>query len=439
MSLAVVTACGSNAAGNVVDATSSEAQRTPATLGESGEIAAEAVATENNGVLHGGQSYECESVGEDRYDCSAGTATLYCNGVGAEAECSDSWYPDGLDGFDVITYGGTNYVCSVGGECQAYAGGPPPPVIVPEIWCNFDGCVAHDPTHWFELNLDFDEYLCEDASGFQQYDCYDYAGGAAPIAAFEPDVYCSGTENRPECSELWYPDDLARYDVVDYGGSTYLCLLGECEWYDGGRPPLAISGELWCDGYGCTEYDSNRWFEVAYGFSDYLCEEAPLGFQKYDCHEYRGGAAPTLAIGVDLYCSGSESLPDCSELWYPVELDDVELVAYGSQTYLCERALLGGWNDYDCGAYTGGDPDFVWTGALKCTDSGWSFECDPDYYPSELEGLFFVTIGFSEYVCENTWQGYECFSYWGGSPRSAIGFWPDYYCNSYGCSGDGYP
>jgi hypothetical protein len=142
----------------------------------------------------------------------------------------------------------------------------------------------------------------------------------------------------------------------------------------------------------------------------------------------------------EMYCSGSESSPRCSELWYPSDLDRYELIDSGGISYLCKDAIGGSFGDYDCGPYAGGDPAFVYTGELKCSDTGFGFECVTEFYPSELEGLTFITVGINEYVCKNGIGGLDCFLYFGGSPRDATFGLPDLYCNRFGdCAEDDYP
>lgn len=193
-------------------------------------------------------------------------------------------------------------------------------------------------------------------------------------------------------------------------------------------------------GFDRNTFDSDEWFELQKLGQSYLCKEGTVGFRRYDCYSRFGDKEPAAFAEPDLYCSGMQAYPDCSELWYPDGLANYEIVSMSGLTYLCERALTGSWGDYDCGTYDGGDPNRVWTGVLKCTDRGGSFECDPDYYPSEMDGLFFTTIGGRTYVCEDTWQGSECYLYSYGSPRAATYGPPAYYCNSFGqCDRHGYP
>jgi hypothetical protein len=220
---------------------------------------------------------------------------------------------------------------------------------------------------------------------------------------------------------------------------TYICGFdGACQLYTGGEPPPAtVSADIWCNEWECAEYDPSAWFEVSDPMGRFLCTHAVGRFQQYDCFAYRGGPPPAV-VAADLYCSGSESLPDCSPWWYPDELATLDLIEYLGQTHVCERALFGGFDDYDCYLYNGGDPRFSYGLPIYCTRTfGW--DCRNDFYPSEMEGVFFVTIGGGEYVCEETFAGSECWSYWGGSPRDIMWGLPDYYCNSLGCDPFAYP
>jgi len=213
----------------------------------------------------------------------------------------------------------------------------------------------------------------------------------------------------------------------------------------GGSPSSFYVPDLYCSGspgwLTCTEYDPDEYFELTLGFDTYLCQDT-WSFQQYDCVTYRGGQPPSFVF-TDLYCSGGKSWPDCSSDWYPDELADYTFVTISGSPHICQPAFLGGWDDYDCGRYNGGNPDRVSYGmlALKCTESWSAMECATDYYPSEWEGLELMRIDFSDYVCKSTWQGNECYRWYGsGSPKSATYGLPEYYCNSWGdCARNGYP
>ena len=66
--------------------------------------------------------------------------------------------------------------------------------------------------------------------------------------------------------------------------------------------------------------------------------------------------------------------------------DDYYEVEFEYDDYLCQEAYSGGWDDYDCVRYDGGDPPSFYSPDLYCTDSYGSLECDPDHYPSEGDG-----------------------------------------------------
>ena len=68
------------------------------------------------------------------------------------------------------------------------------------------------------------------------------------------------------------------------------------------------------------------------------------------------------------------------------ELEDYFGVEFEYDDYLCREAYSGGWDDYDCVRYDGGDPPSFYSPDLYCTDSYGSLECDPDHYPSEGDG-----------------------------------------------------
>jgi hypothetical protein len=241
---------------------------------------------------------------------------------------------------------------------------------------------------------------------------------------------------------MWYPDELAGIDVVEFDGRSYVCEVAgsRCVQYESGPPPLSfLQPDIWCES-ACTYYDPDIWFELEYELRLFFCRDALFGYQQHDCVAAVGKEPPRMFLEPDIYCSGAESFPRCSDLWYPDELDQHELADIGGTTYLCERAITGGFGDFDCGRYEGGDPTRVYTGELKCTESFGSFECDTDFYPSELEGVFFVSIDFQDYACKETFRGSECFRYFGGSIRSAMLGLPDFYCDTSGqCSDEYYP
>jgi hypothetical protein len=275
-------------------------------------------------------------------------------------------------------------------------------------------------------------YTCGSASFRGEWEC---TSGSAT-------VYCSGVGEPSECSQLWYPDELSAYYLVDFQGGSHLCdrISAACMRYDGGPIPSFAYPDAWCDSAVCSYYDPAEWFEVRIDFTTHLCTSPMLaGYQQYDCYRSIDGRPPSVLLEPDAYCSGPEFNLDCSTDWYPDELDRYELINYGGSSYVCEPAFGGSYGDYDCGRYNGGDPAFVYWKDLKCTNYATGFECSDDYYPSELEGLYFATIDYGDYVCRDTYQGSECWSYWGGNPGSATWGSPDYYCNAWGCDPYSYP
>jgi hypothetical protein len=151
---------------------------------------------------------------------------------------------------------------------------------------------------------------------------------------------------------------------------------------------------------------------------------------------------PTFGLQPFAYCSGTAASPSCSTLWYPSDLDRYDLTAINGQDYICEPAFGAGFGDLDCYRYDGGDPMFA-VGGLPdqyCSQSGSGVSCDRDDHPSVWEGFYVVTIDFSEYICESTWQGEECYRRYGDeSPSDVAWGLPDYYCNDRGCDTNGYP
>jgi len=184
-------------------------------------------------------------------------------------------------------------------------------------------------------------------------------------------------------------------------------------------------------------YDTDRYFEVRDGGSDYICQSrnrlSSLD-RQYDCVRYIGGAAPFRWSPV-LFCSGQRTMPSCSSNWYPDELELHEFFTINGVTYICRSATLGSWGDSDCYRYMGGDPWMSIGGwvDLYCSGSGYSMSCSADDYPSVWEDYSVFRIGMWDYVCdESAWGDAPCVRYRGGSP-SQYSFWnPDYYCPRFG-------
>lgn len=211
----------------------------------------------------------------------------------------------------------------------------------------------------FEIIYRSASYLCVSIySTFYDYDCVRYYGGSTPSFLF-PDLYCSGDQVAPECVEY----DPEEYFEVRFDGAGYLCrdeLLSygeyECELYLGGPPPYFFTPDLYCSGTRssptCSEYDPDEYFEVTYGFDNYICEDT-LGYEQYDCVHYYGGPAPYIGT-ADLYCSGPRYSLDCSPDWYPDELDNYEYVTIDFASYACEYQWIS--NEFNCVRYFGGRP-----------------------------------------------------------------------------------
>jgi len=258
------------------------------------------------------------------------------------------------------------------------------------------------------------------------------------------------TTTRPRPTTTRSPYNTSVYFELTYDYKNYLCQekrftrnTFECVRYFGGGAPGFYDIDLYCTGsksrLDCSTYDPDEYFEIRYDGTTYLCNSLLLG--KYECARYSSGSLPSF-YSPDLYCSGSESYPECSKYWFPSDLEmwGREIRNISGTTYLCDQAM-GSYRDWDCNRYSGGDPSFIsfsWPD-LKCTEEYGSLSCNRDYYPSEMEGLSIVRIDFSKYICKSTFQGDECFRCWSDCSPDDVGYWPDYYCNYRGCSPDGYP
>src|SRR5690606_38830446 len=103
-----------------------------------------------------------------------------------------------------------------------------------------------------------------------------------------------------------------------------------------------------------TLYDPDVYTEITYSGGRYLCTRSLVGgWQARDCARWYSGAPP-LIVTPGLYCNGEGIAVECSELWYPDELDGYELVEIGGQVHVCDDALSGGFDDLDCSPYYGG-------------------------------------------------------------------------------------
>jgi hypothetical protein len=176
---------------------------------------------------------------------------------------------------------------------------------------------------------------------------------------------------------------------------------------------------------------------------EFVCDEAVFGYDRYDCVRARGEVTSSNGLAPDLYCNGVSTYPSCSDQWYPDGLEEFKQITFDSEVYICEeRSFPSG--DLDCYSYTGGDPAHAtsaYSPDLYCSGR-LEIDCNDDYYPSEADGLTFVSIGGGDYVCEDTMQGDACYEWDGaGSPRDAVDFSyePDYYCRLGDCRQDGYP
>ncbi|MFT7650396.1 MAG: hypothetical protein ACI8Y4_005166 [Candidatus Poriferisodalaceae bacterium] len=312
--------------------------------------------------------------------------------------------------------------------------------------------LPYDPSRYFEFGSGSGTYLCEETYRFQEYECATYFGGPAP-AIGTPDLYCSGPQGTLSCAE-YNPNE---YFEVRFQAQTYLCQETysfqqyECSDYFGGPAPYLGTPALYCSGSrtsaACTEYDPDKYFEISSDGRRYLCE-AQFSPRQYNCTTFSGGSAPRVSGAPDLYCSGSESYPDCSSNWYPDELTRYDIYEINGSSHLCKRSIWGGFNDYDCSRYAGGDPSrvsFSWPD-LKCTETLGRMQCDRDEYPSAIQeeldrwdNLSVARINGSSYICESGFQGDSCYRCWGECSPDQVGFFPDYYCNNRGCSPDSWP
>lgn len=175
------------------------------------------------------------------------------------------------------------------------------------------------------------------------------------------------------------------------------------------------------------------WFPLRFQTFDLVCREEAYYKQARCLFAYRN-SYPSNVSSPDFFCSGVNypTLAECDPRWYPDELDRYEFVYFRGSDYLCDSTYSFG--DLECYRYLSGDPGLAidYSPDLYCTD-GFSAECNEDFPPSDLEDLEFFSIDGYDYVCESSFMGYECFRWNGyGSPKDATFGFPDYYCNDYG-------
>ena len=285
--------------------------------------------------------------------------------------------------------------------------------------------------------------------GNYEYDCRSNFNGYECSRSFSDIIYCSSIKENSNCSEYWYPDTLEKYDIYEYNFETIICEysfsldnISKCKRFSKGSNPDQLSffsPDYWCEtgiSTNCYDYDPGEWTKIDGG---YFCKD---NWDGLDCYKSSSGSPPAYASGTpDLYCDDSSySSYNCSEYWYPNELANYEITNSFGSSLLCQRAFNGySYNDYDCGSYMGGDPTFVYFADYKCTDEGFSMNCNKDYYPSELDDYELTSIGYSgTYVCEKSYRS-RCWKYYGGSLSASAGGWVDYYCIGNECSEDDWP
>jgi hypothetical protein len=319
--------------------------------------------------------------------------------------------------------------------------GPPATQTLPPI------TAPYDAERFFKVTVRGEALLCE-VSTASVHACDRYVEGATPTLR-SPDMHCEdGSGSDYSCTTY----DPRRYFAVTFDNTDYICDAtssfgphGCVRWISGSAPPIAISfADLYCTGSGpgnsCDVYHPDDYFEMDFGGTSALCDQR-YGTTRFECQRFDGRIIPTFGLQPFAYCSGTAASPSCSTLWYPSDLDRYDLTAIGGQDYICEPAFGASFGDLDCYRYDGGDPMFA-VGGLPdqyCSPSGGGYSCDPSDYPSVWDGLSVVTIEYADYICKSTFQGQECYRWYGGSPASMSMFFPDYYCNTRGCDSSGYP
>ena len=137
--------------------------------------------------------------------------------------------------------------------------------------------------------------------------------------------------------------------------------------------------------------------------------------------------------------TSTTTVPVTTTLYDPSEYFEV---TFDFADYICEGRST--WGDqYDCVRYYGGRAPFILTPDLYCSGPDYGLTCSVTWYPNELDDYEFVTVKFTEYVCEDTWGDKDCYRYSGGDPSRSVSGWADLYCSGSGysmtCDSDDYP
>ena len=153
-------------------------------------------------------------------------------------------------------------------------------------------------------------------------------------------------------------------------------------------------------------------------------------------------AAETTTTEYPLPTS-TTTVPVTTTLYDPSEYFEV---TFDFADYICEGRSI--WDDqYDCVRYYGGQAPFILTPDLYCSGPDYGLTCSVTWYPDELDDYEFVTVNYTEYVCEDTWAGgwddKDCYLYSGGDPSRSVSGRVDLYCSGSGysmtCDSDDYP
>lgn len=244
--------------------------------------------------------------------------------------------------FRLVRWRGASYACALRADasgyaqCARYFGQPPTAIVSPTLWCKADDtCVEYDPARYFEVQFEGQDFICGPAKDFasSHHDCVRYFGGAGPFFLFDPDLYCTAAlwAGQPECSRLWYPDVLRRYDIRVIGGQHYVCRTAfgpysspgdkDCARYSGGNPDLAGSPTLFCSpdefGSGLTcrpDYYPSEERDVEFVEIDYQKHACKKTWQGLECWRYYSGSPRRAMSGSpDYYCNRY----GCSRTGYP--------------------------------------------------------------------------------------------------------------------------
>lgn len=220
--------------------------------------------------------------------------------------------------------------------------------------------------------------------------------------------------------------DWSGFEVITFRGLTYVCEDNWGEWECGRcagdcRPEPIVFADIFCDSaWQCSEFSTSDWdgFKIiTYGFEDFVCERGLFG-SEWECSRCWGSCTPEPVLFADLYC---DDFGNCSE-YSQRDWEGFEVITVQGREYICEDT----WGEWKCElCWMECAPEPVWAADLYCDES---WQCS-EFSRDDWRGYEVISFGYSNYVCQSTWSGYECRKCWSACEPTPV--WsPDLYCDS---------